>query len=122
MSKGYVYIFLTIFFTVYGQLMIKSQMAGAGALPGPIVTKLIFLFRMFTNFWVMSSFVAAFLAALCWMAALTKFDLSHAYPFMGLTFVFVLLLGSLLFSEPITVLKVVGVVLILIGIGIGSQG
>lgn len=122
MSKGYTFIFLTIFFTVYGQLMIKWQMAGAGTLPGPIVQKGIFLFRMFTNLWVMSSFVAAFLAAMCWMAALTKFDLSHAYPFMGLTFVFVLLLSSLLFSEPITMLKIAGVVLMLIGIAIGSQG
>jgi multidrug transporter EmrE-like cation transporter len=122
MSKGYIYIFLTIFFTVYGQLVIKWQMAGAGALPAPIVQKIIFLFRMFTNLWVMSSFSAAFLAALCWMAAISKFDLSHAYPFMGLTFVFLLLLSSLLFSEPITALKIVGVVLILIGIAIGSQG
>ena len=122
MSKGYVYIFLTIFFTVYGQLMIKWQMATAGALPGPIVQKIIFLLRMFTNLWVMSSFLAAFLAALCWMAALTKFDLNHAYPFMGLTFVLVLLLSNLLFSEPITMLKIVGVALILIGIAIGSQG
>ena len=122
MSKGYEYIFLTIFFTVYGQLVIKWQMAGAGALPGSIVPKLFFLFRMFTNFWVMSSFVAAFIAALCWMAALTKFDLNHAYPFMGLTFVLVLLLSNLLFSEPITMLKILGVALILIGIAIGSQG
>jgi multidrug transporter EmrE-like cation transporter len=122
MSKGYTFIFLTIFFTVFGQLLIKWQMSGAGTLPDPIVQKVIFLFRMFTNLWVVSSFVAAFLAALCWMAALTKFDLSHAYPFMGLTFVLVLLLSRLLFSEPITVLKVVGVLLILIGIAIGSQG
>jgi multidrug transporter EmrE-like cation transporter len=122
MSKGYEYIFLTIFFTVYGQLMIKWQMAGAGVLPGPIVPKLIFLFRMFTNFWVMSAFVAAFLAALCWMAVMTKLDLSHAYPFIGLTFVLVLFSSGMFFHEPITMLKIAGVVLILAGIIIGSQG
>lgn len=122
MNKGYAYIFLTIFFTVFGQLIIKWQMAGAGTLPGPILQKLSFLIRMFGNLWVISAFVAAFLAALCWMAALTKFNLNHAYPFMGLTFVLVLLLSNLFFSEPITLLKTLGVILIIIGIAIGSQG
>lgn len=97
-------------------------MAGAGTLPDPIVSKLVFLLRMFANHWVISSFLAAFLAALCWMVALTKFNLNHAYPFMGLTFVLVLLLSNFLFSEPITLLKAVGVTLIIIGIAIGSQG
>ena len=40
---------------------------------------------------------------------MAKFELSHAYPFMSLNFVLVLLLAGLLFHEPLSTPKVVGV-------------
>jgi multidrug transporter EmrE-like cation transporter len=56
------------------------------------------------------------------MAALTKLDLSHAYPFVGLTFVLVALASAWAFHEPLTGLKIAGIALICIGVVIGSQG
>ena len=41
---------------------------------------------------------AALVAGMAWMAAMTQLELSHAYPFMGLTFILVLLLSGFLFS------------------------
>ncbi len=55
------------------------------------------------------------------MAAMTKFDLSFAYPFMSLEFVLVLILSVMLFREPITVHKVVGMLFIVSGIFITSK-
>ena len=46
------------------------------------------------------------------MAAMTKFEISVAYPFMSLAFVLVLLLSALFFQEPITLGKVLGMILI----------
>ena len=63
-----------------------------------------------------------FFAFLCWMAAMTKFDLSYAYPFMSLSFLLVLVLSVALFHEPLTISKVVGVGFIVAGIIIGSRG
>jgi len=65
---------------------------------------------------IFSGFVGAFLASLCWMAAMTKFDISHAYPFMSLAFVLVLILSVVLFREPLTLGKVLGLILICLGI------
>jgi multidrug transporter EmrE-like cation transporter len=56
------------------------------------------------------------------MGAVSKFDLSHAYPFTGLTFVLVLFLSGLLFHESITIPKVLGIAFIVTGIFIGSHG
>jgi len=53
---------------------------------------------------------------------MTKFDLSYAYPFMSLAFILVLLLSSVLFGEPVTMLKVVGICLVMAGIVIGARG
>ena len=119
---GYLYIVLTIAFTVYGQLVLKWQMAGVGALPSQAIDKVVFLLKLLLNPWVFSAFVGAFLASLAWMAAMTKFEISHAYPFMSLNFVLVILAGSMLFHEAMTPYKLAGLVLIVIGIIVGSQG
>lgn len=119
---NYFYIFLTIVFTVYGQLVLKWQVGKAGALPVDFVDKIWFLFRLLLNGWVVSGFAAAFLASLAWMAAMTKFDLSHAYPFMSVAFVLVLALSVVFFHEPLNLQKVAGMVLIVAGIVVGSQG
>ena len=73
---SYIYLFLTIVLTVYGQLVIKWQVSLSGALPSSGGEKLFFLIRLLFNPWIISGFIAAFLAALSWMAAMTKFDLS----------------------------------------------
>ena len=53
---------------------------------------------------------------------MTKFDLSYAYPFMSLTFVIVLLLSGWLLSEPLSVPKVLGVALIVVGTVVAARG
>lgn len=119
---SYFYIALTILLTVYGQIVIKWQAAQAGVLPSGFAEKIIFLLRLVLNPWVLSGFAAAFLASLAWMAAMTKLPLSHAYPFMSISFVLVVILGAVFFSEPLTSLKLIGLVLIVAGVIIGSQG
>ncbi len=119
---SYFYIALTIFFTVYGQLILKWQVSQVGQLPEGAVAKLVFLLQLFLNPWVLSAFFSAFLASLAWMAAMTKLDLSHAYPFMSLNFVVVLVLSALLFQEPVNIPKLIGLTLIIVGLVISSQG
>ncbi|MCL2589432.1 MAG: EamA family transporter [Betaproteobacteria bacterium] len=111
----YLYIFVTIAFTVYGQMILKWRIAQFGSLPTGLVEKLKFLILLLFDPAIFSGFAAAFLASLAWMAAMTKFDLSHAYPFMSLNFVVVLLLSGWILSEPMSFQKTFGVGLIVIG-------
>lgn len=121
-AAGYVYIGITILLTVYGQLIVKWQVNLAGTAPAADGDMAMFLVRLVLNPWVVSGFAAAFLASVFWMAVLTKFDLSYAYPFVALTFVFVVAAGGLLFGEPITIPKIAGIALIVAGIALASQG
>ena len=118
----YLYIFGTLVLTVYGQLVLKWQVTRAGVFPVDAIERMRFLLRLVLNPWVMSSLAGAFLAFLLWMMAMTKFELSHAYPFMSLSFVLVLGLSAIFFHEAITVLKVLGVLFIMAGLIIGSSG
>ena len=109
---SYFYIFMTIALTVYGQIAIKWQVLKVGSLPEPLSEKILFLLHLLLNPWIVSALLAAFLASVFWMAAMTKLDLSHAYPFTSLAFVLVVLCSAWLFHEPLTVPKMAGLALI----------
>lgn len=121
MIMGYFYILGTIGFTVYGQLVLKWRIAQYGELPTQTADKLYFLAKLFLDPFLLSGFASAFIASIFWIAAMTKFDVSYAYPFMSLAFVLVLILSGLLFKEPITLNKIAGMAFIVIGIVITSQ-
>ena len=120
--SDYLYIALTIAFTVYGQLVLKWRIPHLGSLPAAGRAKLVFLLSLLLDPFILSGFVAAFLASLAWMAAMTKFDLGHAYPFMSLNFAIVLLLSFWILGEPVTAPRVLGVALIVAGTIVASQG
>jgi drug/metabolite transporter (DMT)-like permease len=113
---GHIYILLTLAFTVYGQLVLKWQMGSAGPLPAGALDKLLFLSQQFMNPWIFSGFCSAFVASLAWMAAMTRFELNYAYPFMSLAFVIVMILGVLFLGEAVNLRKVLGTLLVVLGL------
>jgi multidrug transporter EmrE-like cation transporter len=118
---GYFYIFGTIFFTVYGQLILKWRIMDFGSMPEGMGEKVIFLVKLIFDPFIFSGFAAAFIASFFWMAAMTKFELSYAYPFMSGAFVLVFLFSVFLFQEAVTWQKIAGLILIVSGIIISSR-
>jgi multidrug transporter EmrE-like cation transporter len=121
-KMGYLFVALTILFTAYGQLAIKWQVGLAGPLPDSPEGKLGYFVRLLLNPWIVSAIFAAFAAMLCWMGAMTKFELSKAYPFMALNFVVVGAASIWLFNEQPTLPKFAGVALIVLGLVVVSRG
>jgi len=118
---GFYYLFGTIFFTVYGQLILKWRIRRYGNLPEHFSEKIVFLFNLLLDPFILSGFVSAVVASFFWMAAMTKFDLSYAYPFMSLSFVLVFFLSVWFFHEAMTMSKAVGLLLIVAGIVVSSR-
>lgn len=117
----YLYPVATLVLTVYGQLVVKWQVDRAGAPPADLGGKVAFVGQLIVNPWVISVFVAAFLAAASWMLAMTHFSLSDAYPVMALSFGLVLFASALWLGESLTWTKVAGVALIAAGLVVGSR-
>ena len=121
MSKSlipyYFYIFGTVACTVYGQLILKWRIGKFGQLPDGFSEKVVFLLKALFDPYIFSGLFAAFIASLFWMAAVTKFGVSYAYPFItaGLTLMTVTL-AVILLDEPISINKVIGVLLITSGV------
>jgi multidrug transporter EmrE-like cation transporter len=118
----FVYILITILLTVYGQLVFKWRMEMKGAIPSGSMSKLQYIFWAYLDPWILSGFLAAFLASVFWAVTLTKFELSFAYPFTSLSFVWVLFFSAFLFKEPLTMNKLLGVLLIFSGLFVISRG
>ena len=119
---GHFYIVMTLFFTVYGQLVLKWQIGGGGPLPETGPEKVMFLLRQLLNPWILSGFLSAFLASLAWMAAMTRFDLSYAYPFMSLAFVIVMIFGALVLGEVVNLPKMLGTLMVIAGLVVIARG
>jgi multidrug transporter EmrE-like cation transporter len=112
----YLYIFLTVILSVYGQLVLKWRLDEKGDLPDVFKGKVNYFIEIFFDFWVISSFLSAFLASFTWMLALTEFDLSFAYPFMSLSFLLVFFLSAYFFNEEINSNKIIGLCLVVFGL------
>ena len=101
---------------------LKWQVDRAGALPDGSGERASYMLTLLANPWVLSAFVAAAIAALAWIGALTRLELSRAYPFVGLTFITTLIGAALFFDEPLTAPKVTGTLLVVVGLVVASQG
>jgi multidrug transporter EmrE-like cation transporter len=117
----YMYILMTVLLTVFGQLVFKWRMDLKGTIPDGLVNKVKYILVAYMDPWIVSGFAAAFLASMFWSLTLTKFELSYAYPFTSLSFALVLILSIVIFKEPLTIQKLLGVLLIISGLIIVSR-
>jgi drug/metabolite transporter (DMT)-like permease len=112
----YFYIFGTLLFTVYGQIVLKWRLSQLGNFPDEVRNKLHFLIKALFDPFIFSGFVAAFASCFCWMAAMTHFEITKAYPFISLAPALVFIVGILVLGETFTLGKLIGLLSIILGI------
>ena len=78
-----------------------------------VLQNLVYVKFILTRPLVLSGFISAVLASVAWIGAISKFELSYAYPFMSLSFVLVVVLSLFFFGENINWFKIVGLVFFL---------
>jgi multidrug transporter EmrE-like cation transporter len=117
-TGAYVFVCLTVIFTVIGQLLIKWQAGSAGALPAGWSSRIGFLFNLLVNPWIIVGLFCAVIAALAWILAMTRLPLGVAYPMMSLTYPLVICGGWLLFRESLSQWQLMGAALILAGVAL----
>jgi len=115
---GYLYILLTIIFTVYGQLILKWRLIKLNwnLETSSAANSIISYFKLLLDPFIISGFVSAFIASLFWILAMTKFEITYAYPFMSIAPALVFLLGVFVLGETFTLGKLIGLFVIIAGI------
>lgn len=119
---NHAYILATIALAVYSQMIMRWRVGLAGTLPGGFAGKITFIWSVLAQPWTISAIVATFLSGCCWMLAMSKFEISYAYPWVSLNFVLVILLAMLFFNETLSPWKIVGCLFIIAGIFCVSRG
>ena len=107
---------LSIVMGVGGQLAIKLGVSHAGGgLPSGagLAGLLAFIVRSPA---ILGGLLLYGIGALAWVVVLSRLDLSLAYPFLALNFVFVVAVSRFVLGEPVPWLRWVGVGVICVGI------
>ncbi|MET0229479.1 MAG: hypothetical protein ABW186_00945 [Rhodanobacteraceae bacterium] len=107
------FLLLYIALTTASQLIMRWQVTAAAPAAGSRVG---FIVSMLLTPWVWAAILATFLAGLAWMLALTRFELTYAFPFTGVTFALILLAGAFLFGEHVGPGRIAGTLLVLVGL------
>jgi drug/metabolite transporter (DMT)-like permease len=116
MNIAIIYILISVFAGALGQLLLKKGMSGMGVLTISRENLLTMAFRMGTNPFVVMGLSIYVMSTFFWLTALSRVDLSYAYPFISLSYV-ILLIGSwLLLDEHITALRLVGSGIVILGV------
>jgi multidrug transporter EmrE-like cation transporter len=77
---------------------------------------LLTIFKIFTLPNVILGLVMYAISAFFWLIALSKLDLSIAYPTLSIGYILVMILSFFLLNETITIYKISGTALIMMGI------
>ncbi|MEG1644011.1 MAG: hypothetical protein RR293_07710, partial [Bacteroidales bacterium] len=102
---GYIYVAGTIVFTVLGQILLKWRLSQLGfVLPdSSVVDKVLAMLKVIFDPVILIGFVSAFIASIFWLGAMSKFEITHVYPFMSISPALVFIVGVFVMGETFTI-------------------
>lgn len=106
-------ILIGIIFASVGQIFWKIGMNNFGHITNYAPSTLI---TIFFNPYILSGLAMYGLSTVFWLIALSKKDLSFVYPFIGLTFIIVLILSNVILKESIGIYRIIGTFIIILGL------
>jgi multidrug transporter EmrE-like cation transporter len=121
MTLAISYILISVLAGGIGQILLKHGMNRMGAVTLSVGDVGGILLRLATNPYVVGGLTLYACGTVFWLAALSRVDLSYAYPFASLSYVVMLVAAWQLFDEGISVLRIVGTVIIATGVLIVSR-
>ena len=114
-------ILVSVTLSACAQVLFKLGVSSAPSQPapsGPIEAVIFMLLRP----GVLGGLALYGIGTVLWLSALSRTELSQAYPFVGLGFVLTALLGHFLFSEPLGLARLGGTVLVVAGVYVVARG
>jgi len=116
-------ILLSISIAVGGQLLLKIGIDRIGINGFGSMKSLTGLFSgIIRSPMVLTGLFLYLISAAIWLVVLSTVDLSFAYPFIGLTYVMVLVLSRFILKEEVNPIRWVGAFIITVGVVVISRG
>lgn len=105
-TVSYIYLFLNIVLLVSGQILFKLGIQNSGGLQ---------IMKLASSLYIWSGLFLYGLATIIWFIVLSRLPLSVAYPLQSLAYVLAIIPAYFLFNETITLTKLAGVGVIMLG-------
>ncbi len=121
MNIAIVYILISVLAGATGQILLKTGMNSMGPLTLSFDQLFNILWRIGTNPYVVIGLFIYVTGTVFWLAALSRVDLSYAYPFASLSYVVMLLAAWFIFGENITPLRLLGTLVVGLGVFLISR-
>jgi drug/metabolite transporter (DMT)-like permease len=121
MSIAITYILISVVAGAMGQIMLKKGMTSMGPLTLSLDQLFNILWRVGTNPYVVIGLAIYVTGTVFWLAALSRVDLSYAYPFASLSYAVMLVAAWQLFNEDITPFRLLGTLVVCLGVFLISR-
>ena len=119
--KDFILLFFNVLLTVLGQILFKHGMNTVGRV-NSIRDALEKLTQAFLNPYILSGIAIYGFTTLIWLIILSRVKLSIAYPMLSFGYVLSILFSWLLFKESIPKVRIIGALVICIGVYLVAQG
>ena len=116
MNIAFVYIMISVVGGAIGQVLLKKGMGSMGPLTLTLQSVFGVLWKMATNPYVVIGLIIYLTGTVFWLTALSRVELSFAYPFASLSYLLMLLASWLLFKEDINLMRIAGTAIIVLGV------
>jgi len=113
--EAIVLVLISVVLGVFGQLSLKQGMRKIGnfELEYFFSSK---VFRLITEKFVVIGVMLYVIATLLWLVILSKAELSFAYPMLAIGYILIAIFSKILFGENVTFVRVIGILLISVGV------
>ena len=119
--KDFLLLFFNVLLTVMGQILFKHGMNTIGRINSlrDATGKLV---QAFLNPYILSGIAIYGFTTLVWLIILSRVKLSIAYPMLSSGYVLSILFSWMLFKESIPKIRIIGALIICIGVYLVAQG
>ena len=122
MIRAVLLVLLFSFLIVTGQVLWKLAIDKNGGLINSDSTNIQNILNLLLSPYMLSGVVIYMCATVFWMYLLGEYEYSFIYPMSSMTFVMSLFFASYVFDEEITLYKIIGVLVIMLGVFIVTKG
>ena len=115
MINYFFFIIFTVIFNAVAQLLIKKGVLVLGSETFDLKFFLSNIDKIILNPFIVLGLTCMTLSMISHVISLSKFELSYAFPFISITYVIVFLGSFYLFNENLSILRIFGLILIILG-------
>ncbi|NKC00893.1 MAG: EamA family transporter [Pseudomonadales bacterium] len=116
LSLGLLLVLASVGFKVCAQIILKQRLNVHGAIPWQPMGLIRYALNALLDQKLLAGVVLLLAGAFCWFAALSRLDLSYAFPISALSYPLILVSSAVFLKEQVTPRMVVGNLSILAGI------